>query len=273
MSTDETPIRYRLIKQPRVLPEADIAKLTNEFIELSQLTTSYGDSTYLPARTGWTKYFHHEGARPHEYDRLSLAYRAERLISCAALKKQKLEGDSELIWLQLTITLPEYHGTGVAATTIMKMFDEEFLEGLNRGYVLVRTPNPIVFEMVRRFLPIFRQKGVAGTLYPVITPSGTLEPISRPEKEELCRLVARVSPGIPFDIDTFVIRGYYGQFGALYKAYDFYCKNKAVKDYFTTHLRCARQEGIVIVVKFHVEKTTGLLPPPPVLCHGASKTP
>lgn len=247
-----TQIRYQLITHPAALPEAEIARLTNEFTELSRKTTSYGDGNYLPALVGWRKYYEYEGARPNDYTRLSLVYHGETLISCTAIKKLTLNDatNADLIWLQLAMTLPKYQRSVIAATSLLKMLDDNFLNLLSQGYLVVRTPNPMVYEMVRRFLPIFAHKGLTGRLFPVINRTATIEDISENEKTEIVEVLRRISPNTPFDATTFVIGGYYKQFGALYKKYDFYCRNTKVKDYFDKHLRCDNQDGIAIVVKY-----------------------
>lgn len=245
-------IRYQVIKHPATLSEVEVARLTNELTELSRKTTSYGDGNYLPALTGWRKYYEYHGARPNDYSRLSLVYDRETLISCSAVKKLTLSDatNTDLIWLQLAMTLPKYQRSGIAATSLLKMLDDDFLSLLSQGYLVVRTPNPMVYEMVRRFLPIFAHKGLTGRLFPVIKCATAIEDISENEKVEIVEVLRRISPNSPFDTTTFVIGGYYKQFGALYKKYDFYCRNTDVREYFGKHLRCENQDGIAIVVKY-----------------------
>lgn len=252
MAQDVSGIRFEVIADPATLPETEILRLIEEFVELSGITTSYGDRTYLPAFDGWRRYYEQSGNRPSDYSTLALAYAGRALISLAAIKKRppKEGTNPELLWVQLAITRPEYHGTGIAGAALMRVFDGRFVQSMREGYVIVRTPNPVVYEMVTRFIPIFREMGVEGRLYPVIKSPSEIEAIGGEERTTLAGLISEVCPGVPFDINTFVIRGYYSKYGALYKKYDFKCKNAAVNEYFSNHVKCEDQEGILIAVAY-----------------------
>jgi len=231
------------------------AELREQVIRLSALATSQGDLSYRPALEGWTRYYATPGDRPQDYHRLSLIYANDELVSLAALKlfKTQKEPQVDVIWLQLILTEPRYQRTAATARVLSQLLvDEDFQAGLTRGYMVARTPNPLVYDAARRLRAWINKRGMLefSRVLPVIEPNARLQPIPEQHRAHLNEIMSMISRPERFRSDTFVVSGYYEAFGPLYKAYEFRCKDEAIREYFARHVHWESQDGLFLAAPF-----------------------
>src|SRR5690606_9292847 len=83
------------------------------------------------------------------------------------------------------------------------------------------------------------------TLYPEIVGDGELAPMPPEARELAVRIARRLSPRCEFDPETFVIKGYWAPFGALYRDREFACRNPATTRYFARNLPEDTYDGVL----------------------------
>lgn len=230
-------------------------ELLRALVRVSALATSRGDLSYQPALEGWRRYYGTRGDRPQDYDRLSLVYANDELVSIAALKllTTRLEAPVDVIWLQLILTAPEFQQTAATVRALSGLLLARDFQGrLRGGYLVARTPNPLVYEATRRLRAWANRRSEIefSSVLPAITAAGELAPVPDAHRAALNDIVGLISRPEKFNRDTFVVSGYYAAFGALYKDYTFACTSPEVRDYFARHVRWDTQDGLFFAVPF-----------------------
>jgi hypothetical protein len=253
--SESSALRGELIVSPSELSAERSAELTADIVRLSTLATSQGDLSYRPALEGWTRYYTTLGDRVQDYHRLSLIYAGQTAISIAALKLFRTKNDPQMdvIWLQLILTRPDFQNTAATVRALTQLLaDPSLLRQLGRGYLVARTPNPLVYEAARRMGTWIGKRGMfeVGAVLPTILPGAQLAPIPSEHAAHLQEIVGMISDPSKFKIETSVVAGYYAAFGDLYKNYDFRCRNAAVREYFARHVRWETQDGFFLAVPF-----------------------
>jgi hypothetical protein len=254
-STLEESLSCKVIARPTELGAEHVAELRRQMVELSVLATCQGELSYRPAVDGWSRYYTAPGNGPSDYARLSLVYANGDLVSLAALKlmKTRAEPSVDIIWLQLTLTAPEYQRTTATVRALSQLLIDPAFQGeLHRGYLVVRTPNPLVYEAARRLRTWLNKRGILRfqLVIPTIQRDGSISPMPEEHKDKLNEIVSMISRPENFNPDTFVVSGYYRAFGELYKNYNFRCKNEEVRSYFARNVQCATQDGLFIAIHF-----------------------
>jgi hypothetical protein len=234
---------------------AQAAELLPRVVRLSALATGQGDLSYRPALEGWSRYYETPGDRLPDYHRISLVYANDELVSLAALKLIRTRGARpvDVIWLQLILTSPEYQRTAATVRALSQLLiDGEFQAPLQEGYLVARTPNPLVYEAATRLRDWINKRGQLefSTVLPVIEQDGSLASVPIQHQGYLDEIVAMISQPEKFRRETFVVSGYYAAFGNLYKNYDFRCKSGAVREYFARHVRWETQDGLFLAAPF-----------------------
>jgi hypothetical protein len=239
--------RVSLVDQPGALSPSARSELTAKLVDLSwRATAGAAGESYEVGQRGWEAYYGSVGNRVSDYDRMVLVEQDERLLHAMCVQTLRL-GDTTLVWIHIAITDPAYHASGLLGLAAAAMFAPGWLGTLPAPRAAVfRTPNPIAYEAVRALAP---RLSARAQVYPQIEASGVLSPT--PERvRALCQQVsAQLSPGCEFDPETFVLRGYYKQFGALYSSFDFPCRSPGVAKYFSKALDAKGMDGLVIWVE------------------------
>lgn len=254
-SRSEQAFRIEVINDPPGLPEERQRELIESFIELSARTTGGADwRTYRPALDGWREYYNSPGARPQDFERLILIYDGDMFIHFTAVVR--IEHASEpLLFIRSGFTHNDYHGTGLLKTAILTIFSPIWLQELTDSYpkttIAIRTANPVVYEAARHLVEHLGSQSTAieFSIFPEILPGGALAPVPQQIVDLAQRTVAIVSPGSTFLPELFVSKGYYKQFGPLYKESDFPCRNPATREFFERWVDHSNQDGILILVQ------------------------
>jgi len=249
---DNNLIEVNLIENPAHLSPEEASRITEDFIGLSWRACGGKDwRNYDTGRSAWTRFYQADGNRPRDFDFIITVYKGLQLIYMTCFQLVKLTPSTTAIWCHLGMTDPQYQGTGNIART----FKEEHLAGTlaffdkveGQRFLVARTPNPIVYEVMRRMTKPFMP---AGQFFPDIDPSAHIRPIPQRIRELAVRISEKLSSNCYFDPESFVLKGYFKEFGSLYHDYDFPCRNDAVTKYFEEHLDRSNMDGIMIIVDF-----------------------
>jgi hypothetical protein len=239
----------RLVTDPNALGPEQAARLTSDFVDVSwRATGGPAWEAYTVAKAGWEKYYADVGNRPEDYNRLALVYYRGRLIHFTGVQVVALDERVRLVWVHVAITDPAHQGKGALALAAKGMFDRRWLGEMPAGTLLVfRTPNPIAYEAMRSLATLVLPNP---RWYPNIADDGRAEPVPDDVRDLAVRISSKLSPESRFDPDTFVVHGYYGRYGDLYRQYDFPCRNQSIKRYFDAHVNERAHEGIMVLIRF-----------------------
>lgn len=247
--------RLEVLTETASLPVSRRQELIDAFVELSARTTGGEDwRSYRPALEGWREYYNAPGARPQDYDRLVLIYDGDQLIHFAGVVELELAPSRPLIFIRSAMTLKEYHGAGLLKSSILTIFSPSWLQSLARSaeevFFAIRTANPIVYEATRTLLSgLTSHPELEFSLFPEIRDGGRLAPVPEEIRDIAIRTVEKTSPGCVFVPDTFVNKGYFKMYGALYKEPVFPCRNPATQQYFNQVVDYSNQDGILILIR------------------------
>jgi hypothetical protein len=254
-SRTEQGHRLELHTSPASLPEAKLLELIDAFVDLSARTTGGEDwRSYRPALDGWRQYYSSPGARPQDYDRLVLIYDEDLLIHFTGVIQLMLAPSRPLVFIRSAMTLREYHGAGLLKSAILAVFSPRWLQELagssEEVFFALRTANPIVYEATRNLVADYAPNPfLEFTMFPQISDGGGLAPMPDEIRAIAQRTVEMTSPGCQFLPETFVNKGYYKMYGALYKEPVFPCRNPVTQEYFNRVVDYSNQDGIIMLIR------------------------
>jgi hypothetical protein len=244
---------FNLIDSPRDLDNQTIDFYTKEFTHISIKATGGEDFIhYTPAVEGWTKYYLEKGNRPQDYDRLIVVQDEwGNVIHFTGLTLFDYK-EKKIIWVHITISDPAYHGNILLKRAWFYLFDLNWIKKMNNEVVIMfRTPNPLVYYSMRRFIIIIEKTNstVKCDFYPKIDEQGMMDEIPEEIKDFGYDLSKLISPDSEFIKDKFIIKGYYKNYGALYENHDFKIKNTELQDKFRNELDDTNEDGIFVLIK------------------------
>ena len=257
LTINQKSFRIDVLTDLASLPEEKCKKLIDEFVELSYKTTGGTDwQSYQPAIEGWREYYNAVGARPQDYDQLLLIYDQDLLVHFTGVTRFNIEPSYRLVWIRTAMTLKEYHGAGLLKTAILFVISPEWGRRFWDVYFVIRTANPIVYEATRNLMREYTaDSNLEISLYPQINKEGELDPVPGEIRDLAVLVTQRISPGCEFVPETFVNKGYFKSFGALYREPVFPCHNPATEQYFERVVDYSNQDGILILVRMQPRLT------------------
>ena len=244
---------FNLIDSPQNLDDDTIKFYTKEFTDISIKATGGEDFiNYAPAVDGWTKYYLEKGNRPQDYDRLIVVQNEfGSVIHFTGLTLFDYK-DKNIIWVHITISNPSHHGDILLKRAWYSLFDLNWINKMNKEVVIIfRTPNPLVYHSMHRFISIMEKtiSTVKYDFYPKINELGVTEEIPDEIKDFGYDLSKLISPDREFIKDKFIIKGYYKDYGALYKNHNFKIKNTELQNKFRNELDDTNEDGIFVLIK------------------------
>ena len=252
----ENNFRIEIIEKPSTLPPEKCVQLIEDFVRLAYQTTG-GDQweKYEPAIKGWREYYTAAGARPQDYDRLLLIYDGSVLVHFTGLILFD-HASCRFVYIRTAMTLKQYHGAGLLRTAILALLSKEWLRSLGEAYLVLRTANPIVYEATTHIVNAYlADSTLSFACYPKINSEAELDPVP-PHIQALAAAVAeKTSPEAVFIPRTFINKGYFKMYGALYKDSAFPCRNPATLRFFQKHVDYSNQDGILMLI--HMRPETG----------------
>ena len=245
--TKDAPFHTVLIERPSALDPKQCEELTKRLVELSRRATAGVNwREYAPGEHGWIAYYAAPGNRVQDYDRIVFVEDQERILHALCVQTLTLN-DYRVIWIHIALTDMSHHDSGLLATAAQSMFSREWLSTLKPPCVAVfRTPNPIAYEAVRT---LASRLTPGSRVFPEIDASGQLVPVPDGIRDLVTKLSAELSPRCAFNSETFVLKGYFKDFGALYSDFNFPCRNPAVASYFDRYLDRSNMDGLLAVVQ------------------------
>jgi hypothetical protein len=246
--------RLEVISTPKSLSAERCQVLSHEFTDLSVRASGGQDwSTYVPGQVGWANYYQTKGARPQDYDRMVLAYSDRQLAHFIALNVFWLDDRYPILWIHIAITDPAHQGFGVLTQSSRALLATDWLKTVAPvTYAVFRTPNPIVYEAMKAFCleHITGNNLKVREWYPQINEAGQLQAIPEDIRFMASRIAQTLSPECMWDLEHFVIRGYFKKFGPLYSSdMQFPCRVAGTQHYFDQNVHLATQDGLLVIFK------------------------
>lgn len=244
--------RVEVVSEPKKLSEERRKVLSQEFTDLSVKASGGRNwSTYVPGKVGWADYYQTEGARPQDYDRMVLAYSGDQLAHFIALNVFWLDEKHPILWIHIAITDPVHQGAGILTMSSRALLTADWLKSVAPvTYAVFRTPNPVVYEAMKAFCLDHLNMGdlKVRAWYPEITEDSQLKTMPE-EIRSLASTIARtLSPECPWDLEHFVIRGYFKKFGPLYSNdMQFPCRITGTRNYFAQNVHLQTQDGLLVI--------------------------
>lgn len=253
-TSQEGGYRIEVIDRPSELDHDRSVSLAQAFTQLSAQATGGPDwKTYRPGFDGWRDYYDSKGGRPHDYDRLVLAWFGRDLVHFSGAKVVSIPKGVTLVWFQIAITDPHHQSGGLLLRAIDSLLAAPWLRTLEGDlFAVFRTPNPIVYEAMRAVARAPFSGWRIKEWYPQITGPDSIAPVPPAVADLARRIASTLSPDRPFKPATFVIDGYFKEYGPLYKTLEFPCRNEATKAFFARNLDDSNQDGLMTLVRIEL---------------------
>lgn len=245
-------LRVELIAQPRSLsPERD-ELLNIEVADLAARACGGPEACAEPeVREGWRKYCTLPGGRTCDHDRVVLVWDGDRLVGFNGLVVERMDPDVTLLWYRAAGTDPAYQAKGGFSRAFDAMLEPSWMMSFGRPtYWLYRTPNPVIYETVRRLWS--KHSEWSERLFPKIAADGDLMPIDAGTRDIATRITAKLWPDCEFDAQSFVVRDFLGTYGQdIWRVPVATSSDAGVNRFFAHHLRPDNRDALLVIYLFN----------------------
>jgi hypothetical protein len=153
-------------------------------------------------------------------------------------------GDT-LLWYRAAGTDPRYQGRGAFTVAFDQMVDPDWITTFGpQTYMLYRTPNPVVYEAVRKLWGRYPEWDAR--LQPRITPDGGMEPIDDAKAEEALAIAGTLWPDCELDTSTFVLKDFLDKYGQdIWRVPMARSSDEGVNRFFAEHIRPGNRDALI----------------------------
>jgi hypothetical protein len=254
--TGRLDYRAEVISNPHELPGDRALRLSMQIADLACRAVG-GEAEDEPGRAairrGWEAYCTEPGGRANDYDRLVVVWHEDELVGFSGYIVKTIEPDITVQWYKAAGTDPAHQRRGAFQAARDAIQDVDWLTsyGTAQTWWVMRTPNPLVYDIARRWWAKFPDWYTR--FYPQINEHGSIEPLTDEARDACAHVASEMWPECEYDADRLVLRDFLGEYGRdIWRVPRAISPMPGTQVWFTENLRPGNRDALLNLCRFRV---------------------